>query len=113
MRPLPAGGGDAAGEEMDAELGGPAPGRGQARAVERLGLGEQPLAAGEEVPLLRQGDEVRAVGRRGADETLGGGDVPGPVVARIQLYGCYSQDFLSADLFSERLTDQSIGHGSV
>ena len=79
---------------MDAELAGPAAGRGQARAVERLGLGEELLAAGEQVPLLRQGDEVRAVGRRGPDETLGGVDVPGPVVGRIELYRCYSQAFL-------------------
>ena len=53
---------------MDAELPGPAAGGGQARAVERLGARQQLLAAGQQVPLLRQRDELGAVGRGGADQ---------------------------------------------
>ena len=77
----------------------------EARAVERLGAGEQLLAAGEQVPLLRQRDELGAVGRRGAHEPLGGVEVPGLVVGRVELYrGCAQSSFLAP-----WLTDQSIG----
>ena len=81
--------GDAAGEQVDAELARPAAGGGQARAVERLGAGEQLLAAGQQVPLLRQRDELGAVGGGGAHQPLGRGEVPGLVAVRVELYrGC-------------------------
>ena len=70
--------GDAAGEQVDAELAGPAAGGGEARAVERLGPGQQLLAAGQQVPLLRQRDQLGAVGGRGAHQALGGRQVPRP-----------------------------------
>ena len=90
--------GDAAGEQVDAELASPAAGGGQARAVERLGPGEQLLAAGQQVPLLRQRDQLGAVGRRGADQPLGGGEVPRLVVGRVELYRGCPQVFLSSPL---------------
>ena len=65
--------GDAAGEQVDAQLARPAAGGAQGRAVERLGPGQQLLAAGEQVPLLGQGDELGAVGGGSAHEPLGGG----------------------------------------
>jgi hypothetical protein len=56
---------------VDSERGGPLARRAEAGAVERLGAGDQRLAAGEQVPLLRQGDELGAVGGGLADEALG------------------------------------------
>ena len=63
--------GDAAGEEVDAQLARPGAGGAEARPVERLGAREQLLADGEQVPLLRQRDQLGAVGGGGADEALG------------------------------------------
>ena len=68
----------------------------EARAVERLGAGEQLLAAGEQVPLLRQRDQLGAVGGGGAHEALGGLEVPGLVVGRVELYRRCAQAFLSS-----------------
>ena len=69
--------------------------RAQPRAALRLGPssgsapGEQLLAPGQQVPLLRQGDELGAVGGGGADQALGRGEVPGLVGGRVELYrGC-------------------------
>ena len=55
----------------------PAAGGGEAGAVERLGAGHQLLPAGQQVPLLRQRDELGAVGGGGADQRLGDGQVAG------------------------------------
>ena len=67
-------------------LARPAAGGGQARAVERLGAGDQFLAAGQQVPLLRQGDEFGAVGGRRAHQALGRGQVPVLVPVGVELY---------------------------
>ena len=75
--------GDAAGEQVDAELARPAAGGGQAGAVERLGAGQQLLAAGQQVPLLRQRDELGAVGRGGPHQALGGVEVAGLVAVEL------------------------------
>ena len=105
----PAALGDAAGEQVDAERRGPLAGGAEAGAVERLGAGEQPLAAGQQVPLLRQGDELGAVGGGVADEALGRGEVPSLLVGRVELYRGYPQRF-PFDLDARRwLIDQSIG----
>ena len=80
---------------MDAEVLGPSAGGAEARAVERLGSGEQRLAAGEQIPLLRQGDQLGAVGGRVADQALGRGEVSLLVVGRVELYRGYPQGFLS------------------
>ena len=65
-------------------------GGGEARAVERLGAGRQLLAGGEQVPLLRQGDELGAVGGGGAHQALGGGEVPRLLAGRVELYRRYA-----------------------
>ena len=104
----PAALGDAAGEQVDAELARPAAGRAQAGAVERLGPGEQLLAAGQQVPLLRQRDQLGAVGGGGAHQALGRGQVPGLVPVRVELYRGYAQAS-SRQVLRRWLTDQSIG----
>ena len=60
--------GDRARQQVDAERPRPAAGGGQARAVERLGARREVLPGREQVPLLRQRDELRPVGRGGADQ---------------------------------------------
>ena len=79
--------GDRARQEVDAERARPAAGGGEAGTVERLGARDQLLAGGEQIPLLRQGDELGAVGGGGADQTLGGAEVAGLVGGRIELDG--------------------------
>ena len=105
--------GDAPGEQVDAELARPLAGGAEAGAVERLGAGEQRLAAGEQVPLLRQRDELGAVGGGGADEALGGGEVASLLVGRVELYRGYPQGSLSIWMARRWLTDQSIGPASI
>ena len=77
----------------------------EARAVERLGTGQQLGAGGEQVPLLRQRDQLGAVGRRRAHQALGRGEVPGFVVGRVELYDCCAQRFLSVSAIGMPLTD--------
>ncbi len=67
--------GDAAGEQVDAELARPGAGGAQARPVERLRSCDQFVAGGQQVPLLRQRDQVGAVRGGGADQPLGGPEV--------------------------------------
>ena len=78
--------------------------RAEAGAVERLGAGEQRLSAGEQVPLLRQGDELGAVGGGLADEALGRREVSRLVVGRVELYRGYPQVF-PFDLDGRTLAD--------
>ena len=99
--------GDAAGEQVDAELARPAAGGGQAGAVERLGAGDELLAAGQQVPLLRQRDQLGAVGGGRAHQALGRGQVPGLVAVRVELYGGCAQPHRPS------LIDQSIGAVSI
>ena len=67
----------------------------EAGAVERLGAGDQRLAAGQQVPLLRQGDELGAVGGGRADEALGHREVSRLLVGGVELYRGYPQGSLS------------------
>ena len=55
----------------------------EAGAVERLGPGQQLLPAGQQVPLLRQRDQLGAVGGGGAHQALGRGEVPGLVAVEL------------------------------
>ena len=73
----------------------------EARAVERLGPGQQLLAAGQQVPLLRQRDQLGAVGGGGAHQPLGRGEVPGLVAVRVELYRGCAQRFLSGPLLAD------------
>ena len=80
----------------------------EAGAVERLGAGQQLLARGQQVPLLRQRDQLGAVGRGGAHQPLGRGEVAGLVAVRVELYAATRmRSFVSAE--DRWLTDQSIG----
>ena len=81
----------------------------EARAVERLGPGEQLLAAGEQVPLLRQRDQLGAVGGGSPHQPLGGFEVPCLLAGGVELYDGCAQSFLLAPW----LTDQSIGLLSI
>jgi hypothetical protein len=73
----------------------------QARAAARLGpsSGSAPrdvLAAAEQVPLLRQGDQLGAVGGGGPHEPLGDREIPGLVPGRVELHRRYAQSFVSS-----------------
>ena len=59
--------GDAARDQVDAQLPGPAGGRGQRGAVERLGGGAQGLGVSEDGPFLRQHHQLGAVPGGGSD----------------------------------------------
>ena len=109
----PAALGDAPREQVDAELARPLAGRAEAGAVERLGAGDQRLAAGQQVPLLRQGDELGAVGGGLADEALGHREVSRLLVGGVELYRGYPQGSLSIWMARRWLTDQSIGPASI
>jgi hypothetical protein len=77
--------GEAPGQQVDAELGGPAGGGADRVAVERLGGIDDPLGRPQERPLLGQRDQLRAVGRRLADQPLGDLEVSVVVVGCVQL----------------------------
>jgi hypothetical protein len=77
--------GDAAGDEMDAELTRPRAGGGDRRAVERLGELAQLLGGAEQAPLLGEHHELGAVGGGGADDAFGGIAVRAEVGGRVQL----------------------------
>jgi hypothetical protein len=102
--------GDAAGEEVDAELPRPAPRGRDDRAIERLGAGGEVLTRGEQAPLLREDDELGAVGGGGTNEPLGGREVRIDVPRCVQLYRSRSDVSSSFDLraVGRRLIDQSI-----
>jgi hypothetical protein len=98
---------DAAGEQVNAQLARPAASGGEARAVERLGAGQQLLALGQQVPLLRQGDQLGAVGRRRAHQPLGRGQVAGLLTVRVELYDrCAHCAFVPYSLFVSRDRDR-------
>ncbi len=86
---------DAPREQVDSERGGPLARGAEAGTVKRLGAGDQPLAAGKQVPLLRQGDELGAVGGGLADEALGRGEVARLLIGGVELYRGYPQGSLS------------------
>ena len=73
--------GDAAGEQVDAELARPGARRIERRPVERLGPVAQRRRVAEQVPLLGQHDQLGAVGGGRADQALGHLEVAG-LVAR-------------------------------
>jgi hypothetical protein len=98
--------GDAAGDEVDRELARPSPRRGQARPVERLGAGDEFLPSGQQVPLLRQGNEFGSVGGRRTDQALGRCQVPFLIPVGVELYRRCAHACPS-------LIDQSIGNRSI
>src|SRR5262249_16018479 len=83
--------GDAAGEQVDAKVAGPATRRRQARAVERLGAGGQLLPSGQQVPLLGQDDEFGPITGSRTYQALGGGEIAILFPVRVQLYGGNAQ----------------------
>ena len=68
----------------------PAASGAQRRAVERLGPGQKLLSRGQQVPLLRQGDQIGAVGSGRAHKPLRNLQVAGLVIVRVELYGRYT-----------------------
>jgi hypothetical protein len=60
--------------------------RAHERAAERVGGGQERLARAQQIPLLRQPDQLRAVGGSGAHQALRGLEVPLYIVAGIELY---------------------------
>ncbi len=97
---------DRAGEQVDGELAGDLARPRDGGSVERLGGRRDILGRADEAPLLRQGDELGAVGRRCAHEALGGGEVGLLVVGRVELDGCGSHGCYSLSI--RGLTGQSI-----
>ena len=87
--------GDAAGDEVDPQLASPGCGRLGGGPVERLGAGLEGVAVTQDVPLLRQHDQLGAVAGGVANEPLGGGQVAGLVGRGVQLDGS-SADFISS-----------------
>ncbi len=110
--------GDAPGDDVDSEPGGPGADRGERWAVDRFGGRPQRLAVTKDGPLLRQDDELGAVGGRRAHEPLGGFDVAVAVRGRVELHRRRA-DLMPVSLLhlsippaSTRLTDQSIRYSS-
>ena len=90
--------GDAAGEQVDAQLARPGAGGAEAGPSSGSAPGRHLLARGEQVPLLRQRDQLGAVGGGGAHQALGGGEVPRLVAVRVELYRRYAHFVSSSSL---------------
>ena len=92
-------------DQEDAELARPARGSAQRGPVEGLSRGANRLRRAEHGPLLGQDDELRAVGGRGANESLCDLEVAVVFVRGIELYGGGTHPGIP---WQSRLTDQSI-----
>ncbi len=101
--------GDAAGEQVDAQLAGPAAGSAEAGPVERLGPGEQLFPTREQVPLLGQGEQLRSLGGGDPHEPLGGSRFRDLSPVELSCTTAARKGLLSAPW----LTDQSIGLVSI
>ena len=72
---------------MDPELACPGARRGDRRPTDRLGALAKGLRIAQDIPFLRQHDEVGAVGRGLADEPLRDLEIAGHLAPGVHLYG--------------------------